>query len=171
MAARYETGIESAQNSAADALARAEAAGMTAGEARELALGRAGYREVGMYEVNFAFDSDELSPEANSMLDRAAADTQEHPGALVDIYGYTDPMGTDRYNFELGERRAQAVLRHLLRAYPGQLSRFAVVSLGKTEALSASTPEERARARKVVVSIVERTPLTQRDETAAVEMR
>ncbi len=152
-----------ARNSADEALSRAEMAVNASGEARELALGKAGYHDVGLYTVNFAFDSDELDEASQSVLGGVAETIRSRPEVLVDVYGFADPTGADRYNLGLGERRAQSVMRYLAAQTPGQLSRYAALSYGEKDPNVTSEPksrEERAKARKVVVSLVERIPLT-----------
>jgi peptidoglycan-associated lipoprotein len=65
--------------------------------------------------VYFAYDSDELSPEAIAALDSNAAWMRDHAGVRVLIEGNTDERGTLEYNLSLGARRANAVRNHLIR--------------------------------------------------------
>lgn len=123
--------LEEVRNSASEALARAEIAAGESGHARELALGRVGYRIADTYVVTFENNSVELGPEAESILAEVAARFQNHPEYLVDIYGFTDSAGSSSYNLELGQRRAEAVLRFLIAPSPEQLHRFAAISFGE----------------------------------------
>jgi outer membrane protein OmpA-like peptidoglycan-associated protein len=50
-----------------------------------------------------------LNPGASMKLDRLAAFLNEHPDRHVQIEGFTDSVGTDAYNQDLSERRADAV--------------------------------------------------------------
>jgi len=50
-----------------------------------------------------------LNPGAAMKLDRLAAFLNEHPDRHVQIEGFTDSVGTDAYNQDLSERRADAV--------------------------------------------------------------
>src|SRR5512140_1769584 len=93
-------------NSTAEALARAESAGGSATEARDMAVGRAGLEEVSAHTVLFAFDSDELSGEAQAQLEQVAWGVQDDPEAIIDVYGSAEPTGSGRYNLELAQRRA-----------------------------------------------------------------
>jgi outer membrane protein OmpA-like peptidoglycan-associated protein len=50
-----------------------------------------------------------LNPGAALKLDRLAAFLNEHPDRRVQIEGFTDSVGSDAYNQDLSERRAEAV--------------------------------------------------------------
>jgi len=160
--------VAEVRNSSDQALARAEQAFGAAGESRDLALGNAGFNEVTRSDVRFAFNSDELSGEAQGALDQLATQIMDRPDLLVDIYGFTDSRGSDQYNYDLGQRRANAALRYLAGRTPGQLHRFAAVSFGKDPDEVDSSREGRAQARRAVVSLIERVPLSTRAQQPSV---
>lgn len=61
-------------------------------------------------EVYFAFDSDRLSAEAKKSLSRIA---QRKPSRMV-LTAYADKVGSDEYNNDLKQRRAEAVKAFLM---------------------------------------------------------
>ena len=61
------------------------------------------------YEVNFAFDSSNLSGDANSTLDTVAQEIRTYNPAEVTVQGHTDTSGPADYNVKLSQRRAMAV--------------------------------------------------------------
>jgi len=160
--------LASLQNSTDDALARAETAFNSSQEARDLALGKAGFEELNRYTVFFAFDSDRIDTEESPTVNTAAEEIGRHPEALVDVYGFADPTGPESYNLELGRRRAMQVLRQLVSRNPGELSRFAAVSFGE-ESLTDLPPDskENAGSRRVVISLVRRIPYGESGSPAA----
>lgn len=164
--------ISEVRNSADAARERADLAYGQVGEARDMALGKVGYHEVGNHVVYFAFDSDELDGSGQGTLDAAADQIRSRPDVLVDVLGFCDPRGSDRYNFDLGERRANAVLRYLTaHAAPGQLGRFAAISYGKMAVTAGGeVPQDYSQQRRVVVSLVERVPLDQTNPPQAESM-
>ena len=167
---RLDRNVAEVRNSSQQALERAQIAYETASEARDIALGKMGLNEVGQSNAGFDFNSDELSGSAQAALDQAAQLIQEHPGALVDIYGFADQTGDARYNLELGRRRADAVLRYLADKAPGNLGRFAAVSYGEGKpAASNSTREGRAQNRRVMVSVLERATSQQKQQPGSQE--
>jgi outer membrane protein OmpA-like peptidoglycan-associated protein len=159
--AALKTDTAQLRNSTQDAMARAKTAADDASQARDLALGKAGLQEIDRYAVFFKFNSDKLSPDAIATLDKASREIGDHPEAIVDVYGFADPTGPDRYNLDLGERRAQEVVRYLAAVTPGQLSRYAAVSYGERDLKGMSADStEHSKQRRVVVSLIHRIPLT-----------
>lgn len=59
-------------------------------------------------DVLFAFDSAELSPRAEAIVRDLAGEIGSAVGTVT-VVGHTDSVGTDAYNQELAERRAEAV--------------------------------------------------------------
>ncbi|MGH8608867.1 MAG: OmpA family protein [Gammaproteobacteria bacterium] len=64
--------------------------------------------------VNFAFDSAKLTPESERILDQATQELQEAASVTVRVEGHTDSIGSEAYNLQLSERRAQAVVDYLI---------------------------------------------------------
>lgn len=65
--------------------------------------------------VRFDYNSDRLTDEARANLDqfaRALRDPRLAAAAFV-VEGHTDAKGSDPFNLDLSERRAQAVVRYL----------------------------------------------------------
>jgi outer membrane protein OmpA-like peptidoglycan-associated protein len=60
-------------------------------------------------DVLFDTGRAELSPGAARNLDQLVQFLTEHPDRRVEIDGYTDSVGTDAYNRDLSQRRADAV--------------------------------------------------------------
>ena len=57
----------------------------------------------------FDVDSDFVRPELRADLSALARNLQNYPDTNVVIVGHTDDTGSDAYNFDLSERRAQSV--------------------------------------------------------------
>jgi outer membrane protein OmpA-like peptidoglycan-associated protein len=84
--------------------------------------------------VTFNFDSDLLSNEAISRLDDIAGSVSTvKAGYLIELRGFTDSIGTEKYNFRLSERRAESVQRYLV-SKDVPLHRIVIVGLGKLNA-------------------------------------
>ena len=73
--------------------------------------------------VHFAFDRDQILPEFESTLDSLSGVLKNHPEWRIRIEGHTDAIGSETYNRELSQRRANAVRAYLLNAgvNPNQL--------------------------------------------------
>ncbi len=64
--------------------------------------------------VNFNFNSAKLTPESYPVLLHAAEVLLTHPDLRVEIQGYTDNVGSERYNQKLSEKRAQSIMHYLV---------------------------------------------------------
>lgn len=63
--------------------------------------------------VNFEVDSDELTSQAQAILDRVAMSLKQWPEIRVEVGGHTDSSGSDAYNLKLSQRRAESVRAYL----------------------------------------------------------
>lgn len=64
--------------------------------------------------VYFDFDSSTLGAESKAALDANVRIMQQHPSLTVEIQGHADERGTTDYNVALGDRRANAVRKHMI---------------------------------------------------------
>ena len=143
--------VEQLSQSAAEALKRAQEAGV-------LAKGKVVFEQTFSEDrVKFKLDSYELSTEAKTALDEFAGkvkglDTQY----FVEIQGHTDDTGGERYNEELGQRRADSVRRYLSREHKLPLNRMSTISYGDTLPLESNkTRAGRTANRRVVLVVLE----------------
>lgn len=72
-------------------------------------------RDSPLSPVFFGYDSSEIDPEAQAVLQANADVLLQFPTWVVTIEGHCDERGTPEYNLGLGERRALAVRDHLVR--------------------------------------------------------
>ncbi len=90
--------------------------------------------------VLFAVDQTNLGPAAQGVLDRQAEWMINNPEYTARIEGHADEQGTRVYNFNLGERRANAVREYLIsRGVAG--SRVTTISYGKERPLEICSEE------------------------------
>jgi outer membrane protein OmpA-like peptidoglycan-associated protein len=99
--------------------------------------------------VNFEFDSARLTQDSYESLDRVARSLKEWREVRVEIGGHTDDTGTDEYNMELSQRRADAVRDYLMsKGING--SRLEAKGYGKTDPINRDDTEAgRAQNRRV----------------------
>lgn len=92
--------------------------------------------------IFFPFDSAELSPDAQRVLEQNVEWLRANPGVQVQIEGHTDERGTIEYNLLLGERRAKSVKAYLLaRGIPDSV--LHTISYGEERPLDPN-PDEQA---------------------------
>ena len=146
-----ENQLAKLSDTAKDALVRAEEAG-------KLAKGKFLY-EVTLTDndVHFGFNKYELSDEAKAALDEFANKIKaENKNVYIEIQGHTDNIGSEKYNLELGYKRAQQVMRYLNMQHGFPLHRMNVISYGEYKPIADnSTKEGRAQNRRVTLVVLE----------------
>jgi outer membrane protein OmpA-like peptidoglycan-associated protein len=70
--------------------------------------------ELTLSDVLFEFDKANLKPGSERSLSKVAEFLRENPDRKVTIEGYTDNIGSDAYNIELSQRRADSVRNYLV---------------------------------------------------------
>ena len=91
--------------------------------------------------IYFEFDSANLRPEDQPVIEAHAAYLAKHPNAKLVIEGHADERGSREYNLALGERRAVAV-RELLLVLGASGTQVEVVSYGEEKPAAVGQNEE-----------------------------
>ena len=81
-------------------------------------------------DVQFDYDSADLSPPMRATLEENAAWLSRYPSVSILVEGHCDERGTVEYNLALGEERARAV-RDYLRDLGVGSGRMRIISYGK----------------------------------------
>lgn len=150
-AAMIDQKASKASQTAQDALQRAE-------KAHKLAKGKLLY-EVAFTDdqFHFAFNSAKLNEKAKAALDAFATTLkQENKDVFLEIQGHTDSTGSEEYNYKLGLKRAEKVLRYLHVEQGIPLQRMQYISYGETRPVADNNSREnRAQNRRVVIVVME----------------
>lgn len=88
--------------------------------------------------VYFGFDSYNITDDAKECLDKTADYLIAHPDQPIKLSGNTDPRGSEKYNFNLGQKRAEAVYNYLLGKNVNK-NQICVVSYGKLKPAAEPT--------------------------------
>ena len=98
---------------------------------------------IALEDVHFDFDKSTLTKEAQVILKRNIQVLKENPKAKVRIAGYTSASGTEEYNQELSERRANAVKEYLIKEGIVTPDRLTEIGYGETSpAEYEATPKD-----------------------------
>jgi outer membrane protein OmpA-like peptidoglycan-associated protein len=104
---------------------------------------------VNMSDVLFDFGSYTLKPGAREKLAKISGIVLAHPGLTLQIEGHTDSVGTDEFNQQLSERRADSV-RDFLAENGVPASSITARGFGKAQPVASNdTAEGRQRNRRV----------------------
>ncbi|MEM9554791.1 MAG: OmpA family protein [Acidobacteriota bacterium] len=153
-----QTRIDEQQEQLADVSETAREAYERAVEAGKLAEGKLLYeRTLSDADVRFGLESSSLSDGAHGALDAFAAELkQQGVPVYIEIQGHTDSTGSDDYNMELGQQRADAVRQYLNREHALPLHRMNVVSYGESKPVADNTDREgRGQNRRVVLVVLQ----------------
>jgi OOP family OmpA-OmpF porin len=105
--------------------------------------------------VRFDFDKSDIKPEYRDILNRIAGILMTLEGYTINVYGYTDDVGTQAYNLQLSQRRAEAVRDFLVHAgiSPALMS---AKGFGKSDPrVPGDSEQARAANRRVEIGIVD----------------
>jgi outer membrane protein OmpA-like peptidoglycan-associated protein len=166
---RAQAGISKAQSSADTANAHAQSASEEANTADTAAndvahradtldsvvKGLDNYQEVTKVSVTFGFDKAMLTSDDKAQLDQFAGQLGSAKSYILEVTGGTDSAGPAQYNYELSQRRADAVVQYLAAKYNIAPHRFYLIGIGKDQYVASnSTPTGRKENRRVQVRLL-----------------
>jgi len=166
---RAQAGIKQAQGSADAANQNAENAGKAAGDAETAALdvvhradsldgvvkGLDNYKSLANVSVTFGFDKSILTKDDKDQLDTFAASLGAQKSYILEVTGGTDSTGPAQYNYDLSQRRADAVVQYLASKYGVAAHRFYLIGIGKDKEVAPNTTAEgRKQNRRVEIQLL-----------------
>jgi outer membrane protein OmpA-like peptidoglycan-associated protein len=105
-------------------------------------------------QLQFAFDSAQLTPSDKAQLDRLVPILSNPKTGFIGgvIEGHTDSIGSEAYNMGLSQRRAESVERYLEAQGVSLANRFTSEAFGESKPIASNdTAEGRAQNRRVVI--------------------
>lgn len=173
---RAQAGIKQAQGTADTATQNAQVAQKAAGDAEVAAndavhradsldsvvKGLDNYKAMGDVTVTFGFDKAVLTKDDREQLDEFAAKLGSAKSYILEVTGGTDSTGPAQYNYDLSQRRADAVVQYLASKYNIPAHRFYLIGIGKDNAVASNnTAEGRKQNRRVQVQLLTNMALDQ----------
>jgi len=166
---RAQQGIAQVNAKSAAADQKALAAGQTADQANQNATQASNritslagtvenldnYKQVSDTTVQFGFDKYQLTRKDKQTLDDFAAQLQSQRHYIIQVEGYTDSTGPADYNYQLSQRRADAVIQYLAAKYNVPAHKIFLIGLGKDNPVAKNTTAQgRAQNRRVDVLLM-----------------
>lgn len=109
--------------------------------------------------IRFNFDKSDIKPEYRDTLNRIAGILMTLKGYTINVYGYTDDVGSQTYNLQLSQRRAEAVHNFLAQAGVSPTI-MSTRGFGKSDPrVPGNSEQARAANRRVEIGIVDVTIL------------
>jgi outer membrane protein OmpA-like peptidoglycan-associated protein len=166
---RAQAGIRQAQGTADTADQNAQGAARDAGDAETAAnnvvhradslesvvKGLDNYKPMADVSVTFGFDKAVLTSSDREQLDSFAAQIGSAKSFILEVTGGTDSTGSAQYNYELSQRRADAVVQYLAAKYGIAPHRFYLIGIGKDQEVAPNTTAAgRKQNRRVEVQLL-----------------
>jgi outer membrane protein OmpA-like peptidoglycan-associated protein len=153
-----EQKAQSAGQTAASAQQTADAANTRVGALTNTVVNLDNYHPVAETSVKFGFNKDNLTPKAKEALDQLAGSISNTKGYIIALEGGTDSVGPADYNYDLSQRRANAVIQYLASKYNVPAHKIYVIGLGKDKPVETNkTATGRADNRRVDVRLMTNT--------------
>src|SRR5580692_3871597 len=153
-----DTAAQSAQNAtkaAGDADTAANDAVHRADSLDSVVKGLDSYKPLANATVNFGFDKAVLTKDDKDQLDSFAGQLSSAKSYILEVTGGTDSTGPAQYNYDLSQRRADAVVQYLAAKYGVAAHRFYLIGIGKDNAVAPNTTAEgRKQNRRVEVQLL-----------------
>jgi outer membrane protein OmpA-like peptidoglycan-associated protein len=160
LASDAKTGADLAAIAARDAEARLSERLVAARDAEarlsQRLADRNKYRLLETRLIYFDSDRAEIRSEDIKELEDLAKALKADANAVLELQGFADPRGSDRYNNELARERTEAVIRYLVKHHGIELRQVRAIAMG-TAALSAGekpSTEALAKARRVDIQLL-----------------
>jgi OOP family OmpA-OmpF porin len=166
---RAQSGITQAKNAAGQADQHAQAAGQAADQANQSAQEAVNrvdslsgvianldnYKQLADMSVTFGFDKSVLTKADKEQLDQFASSLTSARGYILEVTGGTDSTGDAQYNYQLSQRRADAVVDYLQSKYNIPPHKFYLVGIGKDQEVADNkTAAGRAKNRRVDIKLM-----------------
>ena len=112
--------------------------------------------DVAVLSISFVKGSREILPQSYTKLNEVALSIRTHPGMEVQINGHTDSSGTARFNRQLSQERAEAVMAYLV-FHGVSPSQLVAKGYGESRPLASNkTPQGRSKNRRIEFKILKK---------------
>jgi OmpA-OmpF porin, OOP family len=166
---RAQQGIAGVQAAATTADQHALAAGQsaeTANQSAQEAVNRVdtlsgvvanldNFKPLSDVSVTFGFDKSVLTKDDKAQLDAVSTSLANARGYILEITGGTDSVGDAQYNYQLSQKRADAVVNYLQTKYNIPPHKFYLIGIGKDNPVADNSSRAgRAQNRRVEVKLM-----------------
>ena len=111
-------------------------------------------KRICLFNINFDFDSYRLRTESLKPLNDVAMMMKAYPEMRIKVFGHTDSLGSDNYNYNLSLQRANAVIKYL-KSQGIEGDRMEPEGFGKKYPIDTNETEKgRFRNRRVEIEVV-----------------
>jgi outer membrane protein OmpA-like peptidoglycan-associated protein len=149
-----EPAVDAAEGKFIDSLRNRNSRSLSMGE-REQIAGVAQSKPAIDLEITFDYNSADITKKARPAVEALgkALSSRELKGSTFLVAGHTDGVGSDAYNQDLSERRADAIKRYLTERHGLAGADLVTVGYGKSKPKNAAAPLDPVNRRVQVVNM------------------
>jgi OmpA-OmpF porin, OOP family len=126
------------------------------------------YHVVARTLLEFGVNKSELNADAKQQLDQLGEGMSSNKTYLVVVQGGTDNSGSERYNYDLSQRRAEEVVRYLVAKYNVPLYKVYAVGVGEQRPVAPNdTADGRKKNRRAEIELMSNAgqPVSKEDDS------
>ena len=114
------------------------------------------YSALDQRAIYFDTNKSEVKDEGINELEDVVRALKADPNAVLELQGFADPRGSDRYNYQLTRERVDAVTRYLVQRHGIDLRRIHAVGMGKQplEPGRKASRDSLAKSRRVEIRLL-----------------
>jgi len=105
-------------------------------------------------KIQFDFDKAEIKPEYHNNIEKVAEFLKQYPDTKAVIEGHTCAIGTNEYNLDLSQRRAENVCQYLINNFGINPLRIQSVGYGKAMPLADNSTEMGREKNRRVIAVI-----------------
>lgn len=113
-------------------------------------------KAIVLENIFYDFDKADIRPDAAIELDKLVQILEDNPGISIELSSHTDVRGTEAYNLDLSQRRAESAVEYII-SQGIDRSRITAKGYGESRLIvpNATTEEEHQRNRRTEFKVVE----------------
>ncbi|WP_320109694.1 OmpA family protein [Rhodopseudomonas sp. P2A-2r] len=153
-----EPAVNAAEGKFVDTLRNRSTRSLSSGEREQIAVIAESKPNIDL-EIAFEYNSANISSKAQPAVQALgkALSSDQLKGSTFIVAGHTDAVGSETYNQDLSERRADAIKRVLVEKYGIAGADLVTVGYGKTKLKDPARPLDPANRRVQVVNMANKT--------------
>ena len=158
IAAPSDPAVSAAEGKFVDSLRNRNTRSLSTGEREQIATIAKDKPNIDL-EITFDYNSADISAKAQPAVQALgkALTSADLKGSTFIVAGHTDAVGSDSYNQDLSERRADSIKRYLVDRFGIAGTELVTVGYGKSKPKDAANPMDPANRRVQVVNMANKT--------------
>jgi OmpA-OmpF porin, OOP family len=105
--------------------------------------------------IEFDIDKSVIRPEYHGEVAKVGDFMKKYPTTTAVIEGHTDEVGSDEYNMQLSQRRAESVVKYLEEKFGIESSRLSAKGYGKTKPVADNSTDAGKQKNRRIEAIID----------------